>query len=321
MPVIEKSTYRAPFLLRNNHLQTIIPTLFRKVDGVNYTRQRIETPDGDFIDIDCSCAGSDRAVVLSHGLEGNSGRAYMLGMVKAFNKRGWDGIAFNFRGCSGEPNLKPETYHSGKTEDLHCVIDHLLSSGKYKTLSLVGFSLGGNLTLKYAGEHGRKIYPEIKSAVGISVPCDLTSSSVELHRKKNFIYSKRFLIMLIEKMRDKEQTLPHYINRDFSSVKTLKNFDDNFTGPLNGFRDAAEYWQKCSSKNFISEISIPALIINAADDPILGKECFPYDQARNSNNLYLEVPANGGHMGFITRGNGGEYWHESRTIEFVENQL
>lgn len=321
MPVIEKSTYTPPLFFGFNHLQTILPTLFRKVKGVNYTRERIGTPDGDFIDLDISSIGADRAVILSHGLEGKSDRAYMKGMIRAFNSRGWDGVSFNFRGCSGEPNRTSATYHSGKTEDLHAVIQHLLSSKKYRTVSIIGFSLGANLTLKYAGEMGTRIPPEVKSAVGISAPCDLVSSSIELHKRKNYIYAKRFLVTLVEKMKMKEHLHPEHITRDYKSVRTLKDFDDKFTAPLNGFADAMNYWRKCSSANFISGTAIPTLIINAKDDPILGEKCFPYETAGKSKLLYLEVPEKGGHMGFITFGNNGEFWHETRAAEFAEKYL
>ncbi len=321
MPVIEKSTYKAPLFLGNNHVQTVLPTLFRKVKGVTYTRERVDTPDGDFIDIDISPVGSGRAIILSHGLEGDSGRHYMKGMVRAFNRRGWDAIAFNFRGCSGEPNHKAATYHSGKTEDLHTVIEHLLKTRNYKSLSLAGFSLGANLTLKYAGEKGNNILPQIKSAIGISAPCDLVSSSIELHKNKNLLYSKRFLVSLLEKMKAKEELFPSGIIRDYASVKTLKDFDDSFTAPLNGFRDAMDYWERCSSRKYIAGTVIPTLILNAKDDPILGPECFPYDEAMANKNLFLEVPENGGHMGFITFGKNGEFWHETRTAEFAEKFL
>lgn len=318
MPVIDNSTYRPPFMLANNHLQTIIPTLFRRVKGITYTRERINTPDGDFIDLDFSRTGSDRAVVLSHGLEGDSGRAYMLGMALAFNRRSWDSIAFNFRGCSGEPNWQPQTYHSGKTEDLHSVVEYLITEKKYRSISLVGFSLGANLTLKYAGERGKSIFPEIRSAVGISAPCDLASSAEELHKPKNIVYARRFLRTLLEKMKAKEHLHPQGITRDYSSVRTLKDFDDRFTGPLNGFRDAAEYWEKCSSRNVIASTAIPTLIINAKDDPILGERCFPYDEAGLNSYLHLEVPGNGGHLGFVTFGKNGEFWHETRAAGFAE---
>jgi len=318
MPVIEMSTYRAPLFFGNNHLQTVFPTLFRKVRNVEYTRQRIDTPDRDFIDIDCSLTGSDRVVILSHGLEGKSDRAYMKGMIRAFNRRGWDGVSFNFRGCSGEPNRKPAMYHSGKTEDLQCAIDHLLSGGRYTAVSLVGFSLGANLTLKYVGEKGRRIAPEIKCAVGISAPCDLLSSAIELDKLKNRLYTKRFLVTLLQKMKANEHLFPAGISRNYRSVKTLKDFDDTFTAPLNGFSDAHDYWRQCSCARFIAGTAVPTLIINAKDDPILGRECFPFEQARSNGNLFLEVPERGGHVGFITFGNNGEYWHETRTAEFCE---
>ncbi len=321
MPVIEKSTYKSPFIFKNSHLQTVIPTLLRKVKGINYSRERIETSDGDFLDIDFSVNGSDRIVILSHGLEGNSERAYMLGMMKAFNKRGWDGVSFNFRGCSGVPNRSSATYHSGRTDDLQCVIDYVIRTGNYKSISLVGFSLGANLTLKYAGERGERISHEIKSAIGISAPCDLLSSSIELHKKKNYLYSKRFLLTLIDKMKEKEGILPPGITRNYSSIKTLKDFDNNFTGPLNGFADAYDYWEKCSSGKYIRNTAIPTLIINAKDDPILGERCYPYEDAMQNDRLFLEVPENGGHVGFITFGNSGEFWHETRATEFAGNHI
>ncbi len=318
MPVINPSTYRAPRCLKNSHLQTVLPTLFRKVEGVKYRRERVDTPDGDFVDIDISPVGSRRAVIVSHGLEGMSDRAYVKGMIRAFNRRGWDGVAFNFRGCSGEPNRKAATYHSGKTDDLHTVVEYVLAEKKYQAISLVGFSLGGNLTLKYVGERGDRILPQIKSAVGISAPCDLVSSSVELHKMKNYVYAKRFLITLVQKMKDKEAILPAGITRDYDSIKTLHAFDDAFTAPLNGFCDAMDYWVSCSSKRFIAGTAVPALILNAKDDPILGPGCFPYEEAAANERLFLETPANGGHVGFITFGNGGEYWDETRAAEFAE---
>ncbi len=321
MPVIKNSTYKAPLFLGNNHVQTILPTLFRKVKGVNYERERIDTPDGDFIDIDISPVNSDRAIVLSHGLEGDSGRHYMKGMIRAFNRRGWDGAAFNFRGCSGEPNRNAVTYHSGKTEDLHAVVQHLIRTKKYKSIVIAGFSLGANLTLKYAGERGKDILPQIKCAVGISAPCDLISSSVEIHKPKNYIYSKRFLITLIEKMKEKEHQFPEGISRDYSLIKTLGDFDNTFTAPLNGFKDAMDYWGRCSSRKYIADTAIPTLILNAKDDPILGPGCFPYEEAEGNSNLFLEVTEKGGHMGFITFGRNGEFWHETRVAEFAEGCL
>jgi len=317
MPVIE-STYKAPVFLGNNHLQTVAPTLFRKVEGVSYVRERIQTPDEDFIDIDISSKGSRRAVVLSHGLEGSAHSNYVRGMARAFNARGWDAVSFNFRSCSGEMNRAPGLYHSGKTEDLHEVIGHLLKTRSYETLSLVGFSLGANLTLKYAGERGKSILPQIKSAVGISAPCDLASSCREILKPKCAVYEKRFLYSMMKKIKLKEAILPPDISRDYTLTKNLLDFDNRYTAPLGGFKDAADYYEKCSSKRYIAGTAIPTLILNAKDDPILGPECFPWQEAEASGNLFLEVPDKGGHVGFITFNSDGEYWDETRTAEFAE---
>ncbi len=321
MPVIENSTYKAPLFLGNNHLQTVFPTLFRRVDGVSYNRERITTADSDFIDIDISSVGAERAVILSHGLEGSSDRHYMRGMTKAFNSRGWDSVAFNFRGCSGEMNRVAAMYHSGKTEDLHTVIEHVLNTRRYKSLTIAGFSLGGNLTLKYAGERGNSILPQIKCAIGISAPCDLVSSTAEIEKMKNIIYAKRFLSSLVKKVKEKEHLLPPGISRDYETVKTIRIFDDRYTAPLHGFVDAMDYYRKCSSRRFIAQTAIPTLILNAKDDPILGPDCFPYEEAMNSSKLFLEVPERGGHMGFITFSRDREYWHETRAVQFADSHI
>jgi predicted alpha/beta-fold hydrolase len=198
---------------------------------------------------------------------------------------------------------------------------HILRTRAYESLSLVGFSLGANLTLKYVGETGKSILPQIKSATGISAPCDLASSAREILKPKCAVYEKRFLHTMIKKVKSKESILPPNITRDYSSVKDLADFDNFFTAPLSGFKDAAEYWSKCSARRYIAGTAIPTLIINALDDPILGPECFPWEEARASSNLYLEAPAKGGHVGFITFGNGGEYWDETRAAEFAEAHL
>src|ERR1043166_7532231 len=180
MPVINGSTYVPPWFLANGHLQTLLPTMIRRVRGVAYQRERITMPDNDFLDLDWARAGSRKLAVLAHGLEGDSKGHYILGMVKALVKRGWDAVAWNARGCSGEPNRVLRFTHSGATEDLHAVISHVTASCNYSQIALIGFSLGGNLTLKYVGERGRELDPSIKAAVAFSVPCDLYSGSTQL---------------------------------------------------------------------------------------------------------------------------------------------
>jgi len=318
MPLIPKSTYRPLFLFKNAHIQSVYPTLFRKVRGVNYVRERILTPDGDFIDLDLSSVGSDRAVIILHGLEGHSQRSYMLGMIKACNRRGWDGVAFNFRGCSGEPNRRLRSYHSGETEDLHTVVCHMLKQPRYRMLSLVGFSIGGNITLKYMGERGAKLSPFIKSGGAISVPCDLASSAWKLSERSNVLYMKRFLKMFHGKIRSKMRIMPHKINdRGFKSIRTFKEFDDRYTAPIHGYSSAGDYWSKCSCKQFISEIKIPTLLISARNDPFLSPDCYPVEEAKQSRHLFFEMPESGGHLGFIDFNASGEYWHEKRIASFI----
>ncbi len=318
MPLISKSEYNPLKIFSNEHVQTIYPTLFRKVKGVNYVRERIFTPDHDFIDLDWSRMGADRAVIVSHGLEGHSRRSYVLGMIKAFNKRGWDGIAFNFRGCSGEPNRLLRSYHCGATEDLHTVVTHVINKKIYTCISLVGFSVGGNLTLMYLGEQNHTVSPLIKSAAAVSVPCDLESSSRKLAERSNRLYMKRFLKMFHEKIRIKMQIMPDKINdTEYHSILTFEEFDNRYTAPIHGFSSAKDYWTKCSCKKFLSGINIPALLINAKDDPFLDKDCYPIKEAKNSPYLFLETPESGGHVGFIDFNSSGEYWHEKRVAKFI----
>jgi len=192
MPVISQSSYQAPFGFRSGHLQTIYPTLFRKVPVITTERERIETNDGDFIDLDWSRShNTDRLAILSHGLEGSSLGKYTQGMARALKAAGWNVLAWNFRGCSGEPNLRLQSYHSGATEDLHRVVQHAEKAG-YETIALTGFSLGGNMTLKYLGERAENLSPHIQAGAALSVACDLASSAKRLEHWQNKIYMRRF---------------------------------------------------------------------------------------------------------------------------------
>jgi len=321
MPVID-SEYKPLRRYRNAYIQTILPTLLRKVEDVNYTRQRVKTSDGDFIDLDWSLAAANKVpaeslAVVCHGLEGSSDRAYMLGMVKAFNARGIDAVAYNYRGCSGEMNLARKFYSAGATGDLQEVLDVINNQCYYQTIYLVGFSLGGNLVLKYGGEKGKNIDPAIKGIAAISAPCDLHSSSMELLKAKNYMISLRFLIMLRKKLIEKSNLYPELKRIDPQGIKDLKQFDDQVTAPLAGYKDAEDYWYKASCIRELDQIIIPTLIINAADDPILGPECYPYQEARRNEYIKLEVPPQGGHVGFMHRPNQSEYWHETKTVEFL----
>jgi uncharacterized protein len=319
MPLINCSTYAPPRFLHNAHVQTIAPILLRRVSGITYQRARIETPDDDFLDLDYSCVGTKRVGIVSHGLEGDSRRPYVLGMVRALNLRGWDAVAWNFRGCSGEPNRLLRSYHSGDSQDLHTVVDFVLGLGHYAQLALIGFSLGGNITLKYLGERGSDVAPQIIAAAAFSVPCDLTSASHAMSRPSNAIYMTRFLTMLHRKIRRKMELFPGAIDdRGYRRILTFKDFDDRYTAPLNGFQDAEDYWRKASSKPVLANITVPSLLVNAADDPFLAPSCYPLEAALENPNLILEVPPHGGHVGFMSISRDGTYWSEQRTTDFLE---
>ena len=319
MPVITNSSYVPPRWLDNGHLQTIFPQL-RRIKDVHYRRERITTGDDDFLDLDWAENGSNRIAILSHGLEGNTQRNYVLGMIRALHRIGWDALAWNYRSCSGETNRRLRWYHSGETADLHEVILHTIARKIYSEIVLIGFSLGGNVTLKYLGEQGSQIYPLISKALAFSVPCDLKSSAIKLARKTNKQYMIRFMRTLRKKVREKKQLLPDKIDiRNLNRIKTFQQFDDRYTAPVHGFKDAEDYFARCSSRQFLKEIRVPTLLVNAANDPFLDLPSYPNEEAAASSCFFFESPSSGGHMGFVAFNNAGEYWSETRALSFLRH--
>jgi len=302
--------------LFNGHLQTMVPSVFRKVNGIAYTRERINTPDGDFLDLDFSSVQSDKLVIISHGLEGDSHRGYMKGMAKSFNRSGYDAIAWNFRGCSGEINKSRRMYHSGATDDLDIVVKYALAQGKYKEIVMVGFSLGGNLTLRYLGEKNSGISDKIKSGIVFSVPLDLHAGSLQISAPGNILYSKRFLKKLRVKIRSKAAQYPDINIAQLDKINSLFEFDEKYTAPIHGFDGAVDYYTKCSSLNNLEEITIPTLVVNAKNDPFLPQECYPTGLLISHENVFLEVPELGGHVGFSN--SEDVYWSEKRAVEFTK---
>jgi predicted alpha/beta-fold hydrolase len=319
MPLVQ-STYKSPFLFRSAHLQTIYPALFRRVPLITEDRERITTPDGDFLDLDWHIKKySKRLVILTHGLEGNSRQPYMQGMAKVFSNQGWNVLSWNFRGCSGETNRFLKSYHSGATEELQTILNHVFKREQFTEIALVGFSLGGNVILKYLGDRAKTLDTRIKSAVAISVPCDLKSSSLRLEDSQNLIYMKRFMITLRKKIREKMELFPGHLNdENLDRMKTFRQFDGAYTAPIHGFTSAEDYWTRSSSKPVLKNITIPTLLINAADDPFLPENCYPMALARESERFHLEIPFHGGHAGFVEFGNHKTYWSEGRALNFVE---
>ncbi|MCI0750298.1 MAG: alpha/beta fold hydrolase [Flammeovirgaceae bacterium] len=307
--------YTPPILLFNPHLETIYPSLFRKV-VVPYQRERINTPDNDFLDLDWLKQNSESVAIISHGLEGNTHRTYMQGMARAFYQQGFDVLAWNYRGCSEEMNRQLRFYHSGATDDLDWVVKHA-SQQSYKNIYLVGFSLGGNLTLKYLGE--RKPIDPIKKAVVFSVPMHLSSGCKKISQPSNIIYSLRFLRSLRRKVKSKASLRTDLDIRKIDTIKTLLEFDDHFTAPLHGFTNAEDYYEKNSSLFFVEKIQTPTLIVSALNDPFLSAECYPMNLLRQHAYLQFETPGRGGHVGFAQFNQNGLYWSEQRALAFIQS--
>jgi uncharacterized protein len=318
MPLIS-SFYKPKSVFRNGHFSTIYSAKLRRTGELLQRRERITLPDGDFIDLDFSYATTPttQIAILLHGLEGNAQRSYIKGQAQLLIKNGVDVCAVNYRGCSGETNRMYESYNAGKTNDLHHVIEYLLEKDHYSHIALIGFSLGGNLLLKYLGE--RETTPkQIVKAVAISSPLDLKGSLDRLSQSYNWIYRTSFLYDLKSKFRAKMKLFPELMPpTSLSSINSLKDFDDIYTAPAHGFIDANDYYSKNSSLQFLPKIKIPVLILNAKNDSFLSENCYPHSLAEKSKNLYLETPIYGGHVGFHKTEK--TYYSEERALQFLNS--
>lgn len=317
----------------------MLPSVLRRV-RVPYVRERIDTPDNDFLNLDWvkSETREDRSsfslvspssplVILSHGLEGDSQRPYLAGMVKHLTANGLDCLAWNYRSCGGEMNRQARFYHIGETGDFDLVIKHALSQG-YQTIYLLGFSAGGSMTLKYLGEQGADLNPAIKRAVTISVPLNIASSAQRLEAWDSMVYNIRFSRSLKRKVLAKSALMPDKLPVGaLRKVRTVREFDRLFTAPMHGFRDENDYYQQSSALAFLPCITVPTLIINARNDPFLAPDCFPEGLARELPNVFMEFPEAGGHCGFppgdaFSRAlRHGTYWSEERALAFLTDKF
>ena len=322
MPIL-KSNFSPTLPFKNGHFNTMYRPLFMKAVGT-YTRKRVTTWDADFIDLDFTTVGSKTIVLLIHGLEGSSNSHYMVSASQMLNNNGFDAVCMNLRGCSGEDNLLLQTYHSGKTDDIKFIIEYLIENYQYKNIAIVGFSLGGNMTLKYLGEFANELPTQVKGGVAVSVPIDLTSAQAEMNKLKNKIYMQEFMRTMKIKLLQKKEKFP-----DFKLDKKLlykatkfRHIEKQFTVPVFGFKSSEDYWTKASCKPYISKIKTTALLINAKDDSFLSKECYPFKEAENSNNFYFMQPDYGGHVGFISSFNVAENsWLEQQVVQFIQEKI
>jgi hypothetical protein len=276
--------------------------------------ETLELPDGDFLSLGWRRAGSQKLAILCHGLEGSMDAGYIRRTAAALFQSGWDVLAWNLRGCGPVPNRLLAGYHCGKTDDLGEVIRH--AESQYSSVALVGFSLGGNLVLKYLGEAAT--HPKISVAVAVSAPVDLGSTAKALDsRVCNRLYLKRFLRTLNLKMAQKRRAFPNRIPQVIA--RSLLEFDDIYTAPIHGFAGATDYWAKSSSKQFLERIRVRCLLVNALDDPFLGDESFPREMAHANPCFFMETPSHGGHLGFLDWRGGSFHWMERRIVGFLES--
>lgn len=299
MPLIHSPYSGPPAYQYNGHLQTIIPSLTRAVTGISYERERLILTDGDFVDLDWVKQGQKRLVILTHGLEGDSNRQYIRGTAKLFAQHNYDVLAWNCRSCSGEMNQAFRLYNHGEIGDFGEVIDHALQTKRYQELILVGYSMGGNITLKYLGVHGNQLSKAIKGGIAISAPTDLGASACLLDRPSNRFYRNRFMKKLLVKISRKAQMYPGRLDMSkVRQVKQWKDFDEFFSAPVNNYRDADDFYTQASAVNFMPDIAVPTLLLNAQNDPLLSAECSPEELAKAHPHIFLETPRTGGHVGF-----------------------
>jgi len=320
MPLQTETSFKPNIFFRNKHFNTLYRFLLSK-KKLKYKRERIQTNDADFIDLDIASVRSDKVIIAIHGLEGNSQSSYIKSLAEYANSKGYDVIAMNLRGCSGEPNKLISSYHSGKTEDVKQVLYYIEQKQIYKSISVVGYSLGGNLVLKLMGEY-KSNYPHIlKSAVGVSVPCDLENSSKVLGKGFNKLYQYGILKSLLKKASFKLKQFPNsgIDNDKLSKVSNFADFDEYFTAPLNGFSSAVDYYTKSSSKPYLKHIKIPTLMIAALDDSFLSESCYPYKDAKQNSYFHLLTPKYGGHVGFYSGfKEKNNYWLENEILHFID---
>jgi len=317
MPII-KLDYNPPAIFKNAHINTIFAALFRRKKGVNYQRQRFILKDGDFIDLDFILTGADKIVVLLHGLEGSSDRAYIRGMAMKFSEGNFDVLSFNFRGCSGESNLTIKGYHMAATEELDEVVNYLQEEKKYASIYFIGFSLGGSVVLRFLALNAQNpAFTSLKGGVAFSVPLHLAEANKAIDKRENSLYRLRFLMSLKKKLKNKQSQFPDQKIWPDKWEYNFTFFDNFYTGPVHGYKNALDYWQKAGPINIIDQINLPCLLVNAADDSFLSQYCFPEKLAAEKPDFYFCKPDWGGHVGFLPANKNGFLWSEELAYHFL----
>jgi uncharacterized protein len=327
LPIPAAMAFRPAWWLPDPHSHTLWPKLVRRAPVVPTRTERIETPDGDFLDLVRVDAPADQPrVLLLHGLEGSGRSKYALGLLREAARRGWGADLLIFRGCGGEPNRTRRFYHSGETTDFDFVVRRIRSEFPAAPLAAAGVSLGGNVLLKWLGEKGPLAREDIAAAVAVSVPFDLARAARHIHEGFARVYERHFLRTLREKALEKLGRYPGFAAADaIRALDSIWAFDDVVTAPVHGFRDAADYYEQSSSIRFLARIGVPTLLLSAIDDPFLPPAVL-HDVARivrDNSDLEVEFPAHGGHAAFVSGWNPLRpvYYAERRVIAFIAQRL
>ncbi len=319
------SQFKPAWWLRNAHLQTMAAKVFRRKLELVTSSEAIELPDGDFIELAWTEQPKENSrrpiIVILHGLEGSKDSHYAKGMLMAIKARGWIGVLMHFRGCSGKPNRQASSYHSGDIRDISFLTEHLIAQYQQCTFSVLGFSLGGNVLAQYLAKVPNNPY---QSAAVICAPLDLASCSARINQGFSRLYQKYLLQMLKQSTLNKiTNKVIHTIKaKQLTDIKTIYDFDEQVTAPLNGFNSAKHYYQQASGNKVIAQIKQPCLFVHAADDPFLNHQ-MSLPKHKLPEHLTFEVSNHGGHVGFIHGRNPfkPKYWLEQRIPDFLNTHI
>jgi len=328
MPIVA-SSFSPPRALRPAWLQTVAPALLRRGPPPYTERESLQLTDGDTLELAwCPPAAAPKTlnrsptprgvVILSHGLEGSIESTYIVGLARSLSAAGYLVVAWNMRGCGTTPNLLPSWYHSGKSDDLGAVVDHVHTEHPNLKLFIIGVSVSGNILCKYLGEQGRSCRGVIEGAIAISAPLDLRGSAEVLARPSRRPYMEYLLRPLRARIRQKAARFPDlFSTKGLADITTFHEFDARYTAPLHGFTSVDHYWDTCSGYRYLDGIQVPLLILTAQDDPFLSASCIPHRMAAQSYAISLETPKHGGHVGFIDTLPPRTTWLERRALTFI----
>lgn len=311
------SGFEAPFWCRGPHCQTLWPYLFRRHPRPDYRRERLTLPDGDFLDLDWfGPLHGDSLVVILHGLEGSSASHYVRALSHNLARLDITSVVMHQRGCSGEPNRKARFYHGGETGDFRFVLDTLRAAQPGSRLYAVGYSLGGNILLKWLGEAGR--HAGLDAAAAVSVPFRLDIGARRLERGLSRIYQAYLVHSMKRSVAEKREFMDYPIDPEaLSKCRTFEEIDTRLTAPLHGFADARDYYNQSSCRRFLGSISTPTLIVHARDDPFMTPAAIPA-AGELSPTTRLELSDRGGHCGFVTGSPWRPaYWLDERIPAFI----